>query len=540
MSVSTGFHPPSASVFALKSFLKDNGLATTGNKAELVQRCSDLLETQDLENEIDARTFIDLTVDEAPSFDDLPVTEWTSDNLPVVGEEVACAYLKSKGGYTKNYRTGLRLCQCGHLSHIQKYVVHSSALIYICARCRPTMKRQPPYYNCFIQLMITAQHSTSHHESENDSVHVNGANCQCPAGEAQSCVHVAALLLTLAEITPKAGTSKPCAWSRPSGQARAQLSSDLDFGYASSEGYQPYTGKLLDMEQLLTSLDSGTTTTGIGLFCSMEKERAVTCKQLTIREKQATGGHLKDPIDHLLNLDKDVLEVEDLISALVMSPEEVKLLAEMTIGQRENPLWMDARQWRITASNFGRICNRKHELYPPSLFKLLLGDYGCPASHAILWGVQHESNAIECLESTRKVHVEQCGIYISHQLPFLGATPDGIIYGKDGCIHIAEVKCPFKHRESSIEEACKDPSFCLEKKDGKILLKRSHNYYYQVIGQLGITGAVSCYFVVWTLNDVFIEEVILDKEFWSCMQHILKSFYCNHLGKKILDRLLLD
>ena len=66
MSVSTGFHPPSASVFALKSFLKDNGLATTGNKAELVQRCSDLLKTQDLENEIDARTFIDLTVEEAP------------------------------------------------------------------------------------------------------------------------------------------------------------------------------------------------------------------------------------------------------------------------------------------------------------------------------------------------------------------------------------------------------------------------------------------------------------------------------------------
>ena len=152
MSVSTGFNPSSATVFALKSFLKDNDLATTGNKAELVQRCSDLLETQDLENEIDARTFIDLTVEEAPSFDDLSVAEWTSDNMPVVSEEVACAYLKSKGGYTKNYRTGLRLCQCGHLSHLQKYVVPSSSLIYIRARCRPTMKRQPPYYNCFIQL----------------------------------------------------------------------------------------------------------------------------------------------------------------------------------------------------------------------------------------------------------------------------------------------------------------------------------------------------------------------------------------------------
>ena len=56
-----------------------------------------------------------------------------------------------------------------------------------------------------------------------------------------------------------------------------------------------------------------------------------------------------------------------------------------------------------------------------------------------LWGIQLESNAIKCLESTKKEHVETCGIYISHQLTFLGATPDGIIYGKDGCIYIAEV-----------------------------------------------------------------------------------------------------
>ena len=31
------------------------------------------------------------------------------------------------------------------------------------------------------------------------------------------------------------------------------------------------------------------------------------------------------------------------------------LVAEMTVGQRDNPLWMDARQWRITASNFGEL-----------------------------------------------------------------------------------------------------------------------------------------------------------------------------------------
>ena len=60
---------------------------------------------------------------------------------------------------------------------------------------------------------------------------VEGATCYCAAGETQSCVHVTALLFTLAEVSPAACTSLSCAWSRPSavGGTVAQ-SSTLDFG----------------------------------------------------------------------------------------------------------------------------------------------------------------------------------------------------------------------------------------------------------------------------------------------------------------------
>ena len=34
-------------------------------------------------------------------------------------EDVAADYLKKKGGYTKNFRTGVRLCQCGHLYDVE-------------------------------------------------------------------------------------------------------------------------------------------------------------------------------------------------------------------------------------------------------------------------------------------------------------------------------------------------------------------------------------------------------------------------------------
>ncbi len=71
----------------------------------------------------------------------------------------------------------------------------------------------------------------------------------------------------------------------------------------------------------------------------------------------------------------------------------------MTIGQRNNPSWMDARQWRITASNFGKICNCKFRiLYPPSLAKILHGDYGRPNSLAIQWGCEQEEVAVQACD----------------------------------------------------------------------------------------------------------------------------------------------
>ena len=78
---------------------------------------------------------------------------------------------------------------------------------------------------------------------------------------------------------------------------------------------------------------------------------------------------LTDPLDKLSEIatTRDVT-VYDLVNALQPTEEEVQLIQEMTIGQHNNPLWFDARQWRITSSNFGKVCNRQfRQLYPPSL-----------------------------------------------------------------------------------------------------------------------------------------------------------------------------
>ena len=126
----------------LKEFLKEKGLSTTGKKSELVRRVSDFIETEELESELGAVAFSDLLVEKPIAFEELPSSNWSKAGLPEVSEERVCTYLKRMGAYTKNYRTGVRLCQCGHV-----YDVESTCLgrvIFVRAKCRPTMRTNPP------------------------------------------------------------------------------------------------------------------------------------------------------------------------------------------------------------------------------------------------------------------------------------------------------------------------------------------------------------------------------------------------------------
>ena len=88
-----------------------------------------------------------------PSFDQLPSDGWICDDFPLVRVSSVTAYLKARGGYTRNYRTGVRLCQCGHLFDLE--MVNSGSFIYIKAKCRPTMQKEP-LFTLFIMLENTA------------------------------------------------------------------------------------------------------------------------------------------------------------------------------------------------------------------------------------------------------------------------------------------------------------------------------------------------------------------------------------------------
>ena len=68
-------------------------------------------------------------------------------------------------------------------------------------------------------------------------------------------------------------------------------------------------------------------------------------------------------------------------------------------------------------------------------------------------------------------------------------------------------------------------------------LKRTHDYYYQIIGQIALSKAQFCDFIVWTNLEIHIERIFPDGRLWEEMVEKLAHFYYTTLGVEILDRL---
>ena len=91
---------------------------------------------------------------------------------------------------------------------------------------------------------------------------------------------------------------------------------------------------------------------------------------------------------------------------------------------------------------------------------------------AVQWGCGHETDAICSYARKTQMAVRECGNFLSSSFPYLATSPDGIISLDDTSFGLVEVKCPFKHGKSTIEEACSDASFCLANTDSRVILKR--------------------------------------------------------------------
>ena len=89
-----------------------------------------------------------------------------------------------------------------------------------------------------------------------------------------------------------------------------------------------------------------------------------------------------------------------------------------------------------------------------------------------------------------------------------------------------EIKCPYSAWDTTpIKAAQIIPSFSCQIYNGALLLKKNHNYYYQVQGQLAITGAKWCDFCVYTPHGLSIQRITLDTYLWESVVCKLDDFF---------------
>lgn len=212
---------------------------------------------------------------------------------------------------------------------------------------------------------------------------------------------------------------------------------------------------------------------------------------------------------------------------------DCETIEKNTRGQSLNPKWLQERVYRLTSSNFGRICKMRPTTSTASIIKNLIYNTNNIRSAALQHGIIHEGTAREHFESTYSLDVQECGMLVHPQHKFLAASPDGLV-GDDA---ILEIKCPYAARNMQVAEAVEKKiiDYCyMENKT--IKLKENHNYMYQIQGLLEIANRECCYFFIYTLNDFHCELIIRNKQFWEeKMIKKLEKFYFSAYLLELLD-----
>ena len=221
---------------------------------------------------------------------------------------------------------------------------------------------------------------------------------------------------------------------------------------------------------------------------------------------------------------------EDTFIHEALPVENPAVVERETRGQKDNAKWFDMRRNRISSSNFGRVCKRKDNMSQEKMVRESVNRKDISHIPAVKYGIDNESNAASTYANyMQPLQTLDCGVVISPKMPLLCSSPDRKVIDRDFGFGLVEIKCSYALRKLRPEDACKDPSFYCEIVEGKPRLKREHDYYYQIQGQLGICGLAWCDFVVFFQKGIIIERIKFDNEIWNKMIAKLTVFYHVHM-----------
>lgn len=398
-----------------------------------------------------------------------------------------------------------------------------------------------------------------------DDGEVLAGHCTCMAGLGEVCSHVAALLFFIEAAvrhgaTDVSSTSVRCAWSASSSCGKAGPSPvvDIDFSQpkrgglpkepASQRIFVPPQPKGNPLELFLHIKEHSPGAKLLKMVPSRQLDPEATD---TASEDGDEPELLPLPLTSVFqetykNLPKD--ELEDILisvyDCLTISKVEADFLERSTRKQSRSEAWHLHRRGRITASNFSRVQTLQGSSSPTLLITDVMGyatntNIGGQTPPQILWGIKKEPVARQSFVDTEApkhtdFSVAKVGLVVNPQWPYLGASPDGIV--SCACCPQAalEIKCSYKYRHVHLSTV-KDKDFYL---DADMTLKENHAHYFQLQGQMALTGLQMGYFVVWTECSLVTIRIQRDEQLWEELLTKLESFFLRHILPELVTRRL--
>ncbi|KAK3083939.1 hypothetical protein FSP39_005662 [Pinctada imbricata] len=241
-------------------------------------------------------------------------------------------------------------------------------------------------------------------------------------------------------------------------------------------------------------------------------------KEFLVQEKPASSSiHVVQNVDsfreHLGQFSQDI----------------VNTIEKDTRGQFQNSTWKTMRYGMLTASNFHKICNavdRRH--CPPSLLNSILSKYETDLEvPSLQWGRKKEPVARDLYTRASRINhkkamVEEKGLYVMNDCPFIGCSVDGIFSCKCHGMKILEIKCPYSTRNLHPKEVAIQKGCCID--GNKSVVTENCDYYHQLQGQMGLYGIPSCDLVIYTQKGIHVSHLEFNKIFFNEMMKKLQLF----------------
>ena len=282
--------------------------------------------------------------------------------------------------------------------------------------------------------------------------------------------------------------------------------------------------QMLQVLKSASSQDCVSVTTKYGTF----RKGSVLAYQLPKPERSSTILHFDDiqfPEFQLPFIESKYCTVlslshSDFWQGIHLTRELSIEYEKITRAQSKCPEWHQIRKYRLTSSRFKAVCRRTGDF--ASLASRLAKNKQV-TTQAMLRGIEMEPQAAESYAATSGNNVYPVGLVINPSCPHLGTSPDRGVYdpAETPQFGLLEIKCPVSPTITSVKYL---------KEVGNIRkLRHSHEYYYQIMGQMALTGMRWCDLYVYCEDDFHLERIYFNPDLWSTMKQQLDLFYFEYM-----------